>query len=94
MVLVGGTRQPHTRFSNCSLAIFDFCFDIDIALLDHQDFPSLPEELVLASMASTKSLKESRGFHKRSLTCKTNFGKANALVARVEGNVASLRVAE
>ena len=33
------------------LAIFDFCFDIDIALLDHQDFPSLPEELVLASMA-------------------------------------------
>ena len=23
------------------LAIFDFCFDVDIALLDHQDFPSL-----------------------------------------------------
>jgi hypothetical protein len=36
------------------LAIFDFCFDVDIALLDHQDFPSLPEELIIASMASAK----------------------------------------
>ena len=34
------------------LAIFDFCFDVDIALFDHQDFPSLPDELVLQNATS------------------------------------------
>ena len=27
------------------LGIFDFCFDVDLALFDHQNFPSLPAEI-------------------------------------------------
>ena len=39
------------------LGIFDFCFDVDLALFDHQNFPSLPAEIFRGSDSHETALK-------------------------------------
>jgi hypothetical protein len=42
------------------LGIFDFCFDVDLALFDHQNFPSLPAEVFTMQSQETNLQSESK----------------------------------